>query len=76
MRDTPVPTEESKVLAMSSKRRLEAMLDGTFDPGFMTDSVMAEAHSPISPKRSPTTTQASSAGALIATSARISMWRS
>ena len=37
----------------------------------MTDSVMAEVHSPISPKRSPTTTQASPAVALTTSSARI-----
>jgi hypothetical protein len=32
MRDTAVPSEESKVLAMSSKRRLKAILEGTFHP--------------------------------------------
>jgi len=37
---------------------------------------MGDAHSPISPKRSPTTIQVSSAGALTTSSARIFMPRS
>ncbi len=47
-------------------------------PGWpsMTDSVMADAHSPICPKCSPTTAQASSAGALTTRSTRNSMQRS
>jgi hypothetical protein len=42
----------------------------------MKDSVMADAHSPICPKCSPTTVQASAAGALITRSTRNSTQRS
>jgi hypothetical protein len=39
MWDTVVPGEESKVLAMSSKRRLKAVLAGTFDPDSKSSAI-------------------------------------